>query len=226
MDVTEKQTYSLENFNGPLDILLHLVKREEIDISDVTILQLVQQYIESSPPKDIDQGGTFVSMASWLMAMKGKALLRRDLELPPELEEDDTEPLAYIGQLLEYYRFKKISKKLSSCEEQQNQQFSRGSPEDREKIIPNGIDHISLQDLTIVLQGAMDRASQRIQPHITGEKWKVSEKIEEIRNILQQGKKVHLRDLFTSEKSKEELITIFLALLELIFKGEVKGKLC
>lgn len=218
-----KQTnYTLPNFEGTLDFLLCLIQKEEIDIYDISIQELLKQFLIQlieNEKGQLDQGAEFINTASYLVWLKSKMLLAEEpaATVPePELEDPHFE---IIHHLIDYCRFKQIGKELSSLQEKEQTIYYRGY-EIPEWKKPLGIDHLSLEDLTLLFKEMLNKAPQ--QPDaIKGETWSVTDKIKYLKSELDSNHSISFINLFNLNLSRIELIVTFLALLELMKMGEV-----
>lgn len=213
--------FSLDLFQGPLDYLLYLIQKEEIDISDVTLQSITSQLIANMEKLDVDSEAEFIGTTATLMLLKSRKLLPKSDE--QSSEEDLLDPrFEIIHQLVEYCRIKEIAKNLSELEAEHAGYFEKGI---QEAIVPKkslGIEHLTVEELRILFNNALEKSKVNKQI-ITEDFWKVSDKIAYIRTELMQGqKRIELSFLFSSTKSREELIVTFLALLELMKMGEAK----
>lgn len=218
----ERLSYTLDNFEGPIPLLLQLVQKCEIDISEISLHLLTSQFPEDSEEK-IDEGAEFISVISMLLWLKSRALLPEDEVSPASSEEEEPSPLALIPHLIEYCRFKELSKELDEREQQQSAFYSRGNSllSDWQGKKPLGIDHISLQDFGELFQEVLRKAQSRIGV-IHEEVWRVSDMIAHLRAKLIQDARIRFEELFPSNRFREELIVIFLAILELMKQGELR----
>jgi segregation and condensation protein A len=211
----------LEIFEGPLDLLLHLIKINEVDISDVPIATITDQYLEYLDlmrSLDINVAGDFLVMASTLMHLKSKMLLpaqEQDLEEIEDLREE------IIGPLREYIQLKKMADELASRDILGRDVFTRSTE-------INGISleagNSTTENVTLYqLMDAFRKIVKRDYPDVVlkfeAEAWSVKEKMEEIKNRLKQKKMVFFTDLFIRKHSIPEMIATFLALLELVKTG-------
>lgn len=224
MKTTEHHIFALDNFEGPLEFLLHLIQKNEIDIYDVSIKRITDQYLaklQEFTEYNVDIGAEFIGSAASLLLMKSKSLLPKH-EQQMEIQED-SEPdprFEIIHQLIEYCRFKDLAKTLSEREAGQGAFFGRGvdTPEPKKFL---GIEHLSISDLASLFQQVLAKASPR-KGNIHEDEWRVSDKIAHIRTLGNEIRKIPFATLFTAEQSKEELIVTFLAILELMKMGEVR----
>ncbi len=216
--------FALDNFEGPIDFLLYLIQKDEIDIYEIPIQELIQQFIvklKEWQEKQLDRGAEFIGTASYLVYLKSKMLLpKHEEKIDEDLIELEEDPhFEIIHHLIDYCRFKQTTKDLLGRQELQQQLYFRGvHPTEWKK--PMGIDHLSLDDLQALFKEMMTKAGAPIQ-QIQKENFRVSDKIRLIRNRLRDEKQFSFESLFSSLQSRVELIVIFLAILELMKLGEV-----
>lgn len=214
--------FSLDNFEGSLDFLLCLIQKEEIDIYEVPIQDLIHQFIQKLidwKEGGLERGAEFIGMTAYLVWLKSKTLLP-PIEQPLSLEETIEDPhFEIIHHLLDYRLFKQVAKELSYRQDKQQDCFFRGIdiPEWKK---PLGIDHVSLDELSQLFKELMDRAGQA-KSLIQEENWRVGDKIQLLRLCLQENSIFPLSEVLSPEKSRAEIIVIFLAILELMKTGEL-----
>jgi len=209
-----------EVFEGPLDLLLYLIKKEEVDIYEVNLTQLATQfieYIELMRMLDLDIAGEFLVMASTLMYIKSRELLPVDQQVTPEGEEETEDPRwELIRQLVEYKKFKDAAAQLQALELRQENVYPRQpcKPEFETGLArPN----VSIFDLLNAVNSVLKRITQREDLRdIFEDKWTVSEKIEFLLKMIQSQASVKFSALFANASSRSEVVVTFLALLELI----------
>lgn len=219
MENDEQYSVKLENFEGPLEFLLHLVQKKEIDIYDVRLGRIAEQFIEEMRQPDIDSGAEFVSTLASLIWLKSKMLLPKHEQAISEEEEEEIDPhFEVIHQLIDYCRFKQAGKELVQREYEQNAYFPRGV-ECTEFKPPLGIEHLSLDDLALLFRDAVAKA-QSFSGHVQEESFRVSDKIRLLRKLLKDPGKILFEMIFLRGRYKEELIVTFLAILELMKLGE------
>jgi len=217
---TKSNSFALENFEGPLDFLLCLIQKEEIDIYEVSLQDLVSQCLQKLTEwkeRRLELGAEFIGTMAYFVLLKSRMLLpQSEISLgDEELEEDPR--FEIIHHLLDYCKFKQTAKELTKRQEEQLSHYYRGQPLlVRQK--PLGIDHLSIEELTLVFKDLM-RKADRPKSSIYEENWKVSDKIKFIRLHLQKNSFFPLEDLFNHEKTRLEAIVTFLALLELMKLG-------
>lgn len=212
----------LEIFEGPLDLLLYLVKKEEVDIYEVNLTRIATQFIEYvqlMKEFDLDIAGEFLVMAATLMYIKSRELLPKNQQVIPTEEEDEEDPRwELIRQLVEYKKFKDAATALQERELLQEQIYARipGRP-DFAVEVPNSKPEVSIFDLVNAVSTILKRFNQRPQTRdLFEEKWTVSEKIELLAGLLKERKRMRFSEVFEKIEHRSEAIVTFLALLELI----------
>lgn len=215
----------LENFQGPLDLLFHLVQKKEVAILDLPISFILEQflnYYNLGEKMPLEAGSDLLGYSSSLLWIKSRALLPKEEQIQDEHVKEEDPHFDIIYHLIDYCKYKEAAKLLAFREEASSNSFQRGSSSFEEVFKkPSGIDHISLEDLASIFQDAIAKAASR-RGVIEEEDWKVSDKIKELKLLLTQLGKIALFDLFSEDKGKLELIALFLALLELMKLGEIK----
>ena len=209
-------------FEGPLDLLLYLVKKEEVDIYEVNLTKIATQfieYIELMRQLDLEVAGEFLVMASTLMYIKSRELLPVDQQVEAEGDEEEEDPRwELIRQLVEYKKFKDAAAQLQQREAEQENVFPRlpGKLE-FEPTTPLSRPEVSLFDLIQAVSSVLKRFQQREAPRdIFEDKWTVSEKIELLRQLIVDKGVLRFSELFEKMASRMEVVVTFLALLELI----------
>jgi len=211
-----------EVFEGPLDLLLYLIKKEEVDIYEVNLTLLATQfieYIETMRMLDLEIAGEFLVMAATLMYIKSRELLPVDQQAPVEGEEEGEDPRwELIRQLVEYKKFKDAAAQLQVLEARQEDVFPRAPGRLEFAAEPaSRRPEASLFDLVNAVNVVLKRFSRRDdQRDIFEDKWTVSEKIEHLLRVLSERPSVRFSDLFEGVTSRSEVVVTFLALLELI----------
>jgi len=212
-----------EVFEGPLDLLLYLIKKEEVDIYEVNLTKLATQFIEYVDLMrqfDLEVAGEFLVMASTLMYIKSRELLPVDQQAVVEEEEEGADPRwELIRQLVEYKKFKDAAAQLQTLEERQENIFPRmpGKLEFHEEAAP-AKPEVGIFDLLNAVNGILKRFAdkQAATREIYEDKWTVSEKIEFVRNQIAERGSVKFSELFEKAANRAEVVCTFLALLELI----------
>ncbi len=216
-----------EVFEGPLDLLLYLIKKEEVDIYEVNLTKLATQfieYIDMMRMLDLEVAGEFLVMASTLMYIKSRELLPVDLQVAAEEEEEGEDPRwELIRQLVEYKKFKDAAAQLQSLEIRQESVYPRlpVKPEFEAKDAPLRT-NVSLFDLINAVSLVLKRVQEKPDARdIFEDKWTVSEKIENLMTQLREKPVLKFSELFASATSRSEVVVTFLAMLELIRLGQL-----
>ena len=212
----------LEVFEGPLDLLLYLIKKEEVDIYDIPIERITNQYMEYLSLMrllNLEVAGEFLVMAATLMYIKSRMLLPVDQQVTAADEEEGEDPRwELIRQLVEYKKFKDAAAQLSRREEEQANIFPRRAAETEpgtEQDVP--LAEVSIFDLINAFHEVLKKASSHEDfREIIEERYTVSDKIEEILYTMRERATILFRELFAAAASRAEVVVTFLALLELI----------
>jgi segregation and condensation protein A len=210
-----------EVFEGPLDLLLYLIKKEEVDIYEVNLTRLATQfieYIDTMRLLDLEIAGEFLVMAATLMYIKSRELLPVDQQVQVEGEDDAEDPRwELIRQLVEYKKFKDAAAQLAALEARQENVFPRVpvKPEFEAEGPPRS--EASIFDLVNAVNSILQRFTARPeQRDIFEDKWSVSEKIELLIRMISEQPRVRFSNLFAGAATRSEVVVTFLALLELI----------
>lgn len=204
----------LSMFEGPLDLLLYLIRKEEVSIYDIPIARITEQYLEylrAMQGLDIGVAGEFLVMAATLIHIKTQMLLPRDPDAPEEALEDPRADLVY--QLLEHQKFKGVANVLHQRAMMEAAAFSRASMESDED---NPEVAVTLFQLFEVFKEVMDRRRAITEIEIARDEMTMAEKIAEIKLMLNDSTEVNARALFERAGSRREMVLTFLAVLELV----------
>ena len=217
--------YQFEVFEGPLDLLLHLVRKEEVDIYEVDMVRLANQfceYIDLMKRFDLELAGEFIVMASTLMYIKSKELLPVDLQVLSEEDEEEDPRWDLIRQLVEYKKFKDAADDFRRMAWEREQSFERqGAKPKVPTLPPQAAREASIFDLIGAVNQVLKRFDETEKQRaanrgeIVADQWSVTEKIALILEILEKRESVRFIELFKSAGSRLEIITTFLAVLEL-----------
>ena len=217
--------YQFEVFEGPLDLLLHLVRKDEVDIYEVDMVQLADQfceYIDLMKRFDLELAGEFIVMASTLMYIKSKELLPVDLQVISEEDEEEDPRWDLIRQLVEYKKFKDAADDFRRMAWEREQSFERqGAKPKVPPLPPQAAKEASIFDLIGAVNQVLKRFDETEKQRaaktgeIVADQWSVTEKIELILGILEERESIRFIELFESAGSRLEVITTFLAVLEL-----------
>lgn len=222
---------NLDIFEGPLDLLLHLINELEIDIYDIPIAQITTQYlhyIKSSNMMELDIGGQYIVMAATLMSIKSQLLVPRNDEFE-DIDSDGLfggeDPREHLMTLLIQYRhFKQLADELSEKEEERSVFISKPQEDisNFQDNIPLKPKEVTLEDLQSAFNRVITEKALRdpIPTRIERKEISVSDKMNQILNKLTKGESITFSLLFENE-SRYELVTSFLAILELIKSNEI-----
>ena len=213
---------SLDIFEGPLDLLLYLIKKDEVDVQDVSIERVTKQYLDylqTFSMLNIDLAGEFIVMAANLMYIKSRTLLPKHQQPPEEDIEEEDPRWELIRQLLEYKKFKDASGFLQkrAIEQEQIYELIPDTPErpkldDGELPLPD----IGIFDLISAFRKVLGRFEVETIGEIADDRFTVSDKIDYLIKEVKPGQQMTFFSLFEEATSKNEVIVTFLALLELI----------
>lgn len=228
----------LQVYDGPLDLLLDLIKKNEMNIYDIPIAEITQKYLdylEEMKQLDLEVAGEFIVMAATLIYIKSKMLL--PTEKDTEENEGDDPRAELVRKLLEYQAFKEAAKELGILQTERGKMFTRQitdyylgeiKPEDA------GIDTFSANffDLVVAFQNVLSK-KERERPHeVFEEVISIEEKMIEIQSFLLERKKLKFSELFPTNWSRNELVATFLAILEIVrtrfarvFQDELFGEI-
>ena len=216
----------LEVFEGPLDLLLYLIKKDELEIHDIpieTITTQYVQYLELMQMLDLNVAGEFLVMAATLMMIKSRMLL--PAEDRPELEEEEEDPRwDLVRQLVEYKKFKDVAMHLESLEARREDIFGRdGADAVLGKEPDVALHDVGLFDLISAFNEALKNVKSEELREIFAERFTVAEKIEHLGNRLRREGKFSLSQMFVGMRSRHEIACTFLALLELIRLNQARA---
>lgn len=215
----------LEIFEGPLDLLLHLVKQNHLEIGRIPIAQITDQYLrtlELMQALDLDIAGEFLVMAATLMQIKSRMLLPPEALTPEEQEEPDPAQ-ELVQRLLEYQRFKQAAERLEGMEKNRLVQLSRAvAPAGEVVTETEELKEASLFDLLNAFSSFLKgQVSRELFHEIIKDEFTVEEKVALLRQQTRQRSRLSFTELFGSARSTGEIVATFLALLELIRLKEV-----
>lgn len=217
----------LKNFEGPLDLLLFFIKRDELDIYDIPISHITNEfleYIHLMEELDLDVASEFILMASILMSIKAQMMLPRDDQGEEELEEDDPR-YELIQKLLEYKRYKEMAEKMSVIDEETRKKYYRGFLEEDE--VEKQATGEALKDVTIFdLMGAFQKVltdikRQHSYHRIEKVRVTVEDQAEFVLYTLQNHGRTSFRKLCSRLDSKIAIVVTFLAVLEMLKEHQI-----
>ena len=215
-------TFKLPRFEGPLDLLLHLIKRDEIDIHDIPIAHITRQYlqyIELMRMLDLEVAGEFLVMAATLMRIKAKMLLPLPSTTDDEEEGDPREEL--VQRLIEYRLYKEAAVGLGESEVVRRTPHERGNPPTEDDAGPLPLAPATLFDLLGALQRVMTRRAEEPVYAVETEGYDIEEMMSLLARTAAEEGQVRFSDVMRRARARMEIIVTFMALLELIKLGTV-----
>ena len=227
--MTEEYKVKLDVFEGPLDLLLYLIKKEEIDIYNIPIESITTQYMEYlnlMRMLDLNIAGEFIVMAATLMLIKSRLLLPEEDRSEAEEEEDDDPRWELVRQLLEYKKFKDAASSLHDQQLLQENIFQLGKEKVANEAGGAGVtmQDVSLFDLIAAFQDVLKNVPADDIVRLEAEVHTVADKIDTILAIIARQKTVDFTALFDEMASRNEIICTFLALLELLRLRQVEAR--
>ncbi len=217
----------LNRFEGPLEVLLYLIKSQEIDIFDIPIVKITDQYLsflELMEEQNLDVAGEYLVMAATLIQIKSKMLLPVDMDEEEEEIDDEDPRLELVEKLIAYRKYRDITSTLQEMEEQRDDWFTRNV---RPVIDTDGDEdeyiEVSLFDLIKAFKGVLRFLADDVPHLVEMEGASVDEKIDYIRDLLDQHESVAWTELFENSRSRVERVCSFLAILELCRMGAISA---
>lgn len=218
-------TVTIDKFEGPLDLLLHLIKQADIDICDISILEITKQYMEyidKMEEMNLNIASEYLIMAAELLEMKSNMLLPRPKLEDDEYEEDPREKL--IKRLLEYEQYKQVTNDFKELELSRKEVYTKEPSDLKEfKVEVDETGSGSVDDLLLAFQKFLERKEldKPLNTKITNKEYSVGVRSNEIRTILKNKKKLYFDELF-EEFNKTYLVVTFLSILNLARKQELR----
>ncbi len=222
--VSRGYTIQLDRFEGPLDLLLYLIQRDEIDIYDIPIAHITEQYlvfIEDLHSLDLENAGEFLVMAATLMRIKARLLLPVQRM---EEEEDGADPRdELVRRLLEYKKYKEAAHSFAAAEEQRRQYFSRPIEYPFRDQIPQEPPEFSLSlfDLLGSVKEILDSLKGDQLHHVYNMVYTVEEQAEKLQALLEGSQGIRFQEVFGGASCKMEIVVTFVAMLELMRQGQL-----
>lgn len=220
--------FCVSDFEGPLDLLLHLVKESELDIYEINIRDIIDQYLDfihSLEEKNIDVASEYLVMASELIHLKSKLLINRQEEEPTSEDEFTiTSEEDLRNKLLEYEKYKKLTENFHELEEKRGEVYTKLPESLKEYIEETGIQkgELNIEDLFNAYKLFIERQNlaKPLNTKITKKELSVDDKIKDIREVLKVRRKINFIELFT-EVTKENVVVTFLSILEMSKNNEI-----
>lgn len=225
VNMSDKYVVTIDNFDGPLDLLLHLIKEQDIDIYDIKIEDITKQYLDyirHMKELNLEIASEYLVMASELIEMKSKMLLPKKKEKEEDDYEEDPRELL-IERLLAYKRYKEVTSEFKDLELTRKMVFTR-EPDNLNRYVKEdeNSEELGVADLIDAFNNLLKRKEldRPIATKITKKELSVTEKVNKIKNILRNKKKINFEDIF-EVSTKEEVIISFLSVLEMVKKDEI-----
>ncbi len=225
MNLGDKYIVTIDNFDGPLDLLLHLIKEQDIDIYDIKIEDITKQYldyIKHMKELNLEIASEYLVMASELIEMKSKMLLPKKREKEEDDYEEDPRELL-IERLLAYKRYKEVTSEFKDLELTRKMIFTR-EPDNLNRYAKEeeSIEELGVADLIDAFNNLLKRKEldRPIATKITKKELSVADKVNKIKNILRNKKRINFEEIF-EVSTKEEVIISFLSVLEMVKKDEI-----
>lgn len=223
--MSDKYVVTIDNFDGPLDLLLHLIKEQDIDIYDIKIEDITKQYLDyirHMKELNLEIASEYLVMASELIEMKSKMLLPKKKEKEDDDYEEDPRELL-IERLLAYKRYKEVTSEFKDLELTRKMVFTR-EPDNLNRYVKEdeSSEELGVADLIDAFNNLLKRKEldRPIATKITKKELSVAEKVNKIKNILRNKKRINFEDIF-EVSTKEEVIISFLSVLEMVKKDEI-----
>jgi segregation and condensation protein A len=218
--LTDDLKIVLGEFEGPLDLLLHLIRQEQVSIYDIPVARITDEYLrylQVMQEMDIAVAGDFLVMAATLIELKTRMLLPRDPLVPLEEEEDPRTDL--VNQLLEYQKYKAAAQMLWSRATVEQAVFKRAELE-TDKNNPEV--SVGVFDLLKVFHDILERHKDEVLLEIEREEISMAEMLERLRNMVLSTGELNLRVFFERARTRRELVLAFLSVLELVRTTEIR----
>ena len=208
----------LDIFEGPLDLLLHLVKKNEVEVSDIPVATITDQYLtymDLLQQLDLDVAGEYLVMAATLLHLKSRLLLPGD-DTTEEEEEGEDPRAELVQQLLEYQRFKEAADLLNRRDLLERDVFARAPLPDESDTESDVVYDVSFGDLLDALQAVLKRAAPEVLHQVILEQVSLREQLCFVLDTLRERTEVVFSDLFPLGATRLQLLVTFLAILELV----------
>lgn len=219
--------FTINDFEGPLDLLLHLIKESKMDIYEVNISEIIEEYItfiHSLEEKNINVASEYLVMSAELIHLKSRKLINKEEEQNEEDEFGITSEEDLRNKILEYEKYKKVTKDFKELEEKRSEVFTKLPESLKEYVEDTSLapGQVTIEDLmnAILLFQERQKLEKPLNTKITKRELTVEERTKDIRNILTKKKKVNFLDLFEIA-TKEYIIVTFLSVLEMSKNNEI-----
>lgn len=217
-------TVKIDAFEGPLDLLLHLIEKAEVDIYDISVSEITDQYvayIRQMQHLELEVASEYLVMAASLLAMKSKLLLPKQPLLEEQFEDgEELDPRAeLIERLIEYKKYKELAFSLRDRELHRHQLFTRPAESlavFMEQEEPNPVENVSLFDLLDAFEQVLTAKREPVVTKLDREEISIEQSIERINSLIQKQGEISFSELFEGQYKREIIVVTFLALLEMM----------
>jgi segregation and condensation protein A len=212
----------IENFEGPLDLLLHLIKKNEMDIYDIPVAEITAQYLtylDAMQSLNLDVASEFLVMAATLIHIKSRLLLPQAAEDEPAEEEEEDPRAELVRRLLEYQRYKAAAGALDEMPQLGRDLFARAAPAAEPQVAEEeatGFEAVGLYDLVAAFRRILQEAPQEVVHEVLAERLSVTDRVNGILGQLSGRESLAFGELFTARPERQEVVVTFLAMLELV----------
>lgn len=210
----------LDNFTGPLDLLLHLIRKNEMEITNIPVAEITAQYlavIDTMQTLNLDVAGEFLLMAATLLHIKSRMLLPQIVEDNTEADEEEDPRAELVRRLLEYQKYKEAALQFDERPQLNRELYARSAP--APEVVEDGegeFGAVGLYDLLQALQGLLRERPEPLIHEITAEQLSVADRVSQILAALQGQQSLAFNELFAGQVNRHEVIVTFLAMLELV----------
>ncbi len=217
----------LSQFDGPLDLLLHLIEKAEVDIKDIFISQITAEYLSymrAADELDMDTASEFLTMAATLLYIKSRSLLPR----PPKDEEEEEDPeVVLIRQLREYKAFKEVSAQLRALKEENGGAYTKLPeelllPPQQYELLSSDLDSL-YEALLTVLSKVQERTGRAPQEQVRADAYTIRAQLRKLRETLTIKKSMLFEELFEGAAVKMEVIVTMMALMDMLKRNEISA---
>lgn len=223
----DKYTVRLDRFEGPMDLLLYLIQRDEMDVYDIPIAHITQQYLEFIELIDVfnlDNAGEFLVMAATLMRIKARMLL--PVQKAEDGEDDDVDPRdELVRRLLEYKKYKEAAESLAEKEEARRDYYARGVEFpylDLDQEPPEF--SLSLFDLLGAVRNVLNKIDEEPSHHVFQEVFTVQSESRRLVDLLTEAEQLRFDEVFEAHCVKMQVVVTFVAMLELLKRGGIQAR--
>lgn len=225
--VKMKYCIKINDFEGPLDLLLHLVKESNIDIYDININEITEQYLDyihKMEELNIDIASEYLVMAATLMEIKSKSLLPTEQEKEVDEEEEEVTREVLIQKLIDYQKYKEVTKSFKELEESRKTIYTKAPSKLNEMLEQKFVNDTdtTIDDLMLAFSKFLERKNMEkpIHTKVTNKEYSVRKRKKDIKMLLQTKKKAEFTELFTTY-NKSYIVVTFMSILELAKEDDI-----